>query len=1070
MVGKRRPAPRQYQGVMVSSTFTDLQEHRTALMEALRKEKLFAIGMEEYVPIPGDDVISSSLNMVREGSAYIGLISHRCGQVPECITRNPHSYSITRLEFEEAQHLNLPTLVFVMGDDHPVKKQDIETDAEKIKKLEAYRERAKAGRICIVFNSLEDFTSQAIHAVAGLRRHIEEETKSTAPRPKTAKITKSPRTAKPKTVSATKPDPIPIPPAFYAEPAYIGTHQFVGRQAELDVLSDWAVPADPHPVLLFDAIGGSGKSMLTWEWTTKHATQVRGDWAGCFWYSFYERGAIMADFCRRALAYITGKPLDDFRRMKTPELGELLLHHLQYHPWLLVLDGLERVLVAYHRYDAAQVPDEEANKPTDQIARRDPCTAIRPEDDDLLRALAAAAPSKVLITSRLVPRVLLNPASQPIPSVLRVPLPGLRAADAEALLRSCGVTGSSKAIQNYLKSHCDCHPLVTGVLAGLINNYFPDKGNFDVWAADPAGGGQLDLANLDLIQKRNHILNAALAALPKKSSQFLSTLALLSEAVDYPTLAALNPHLPCEPAEVEEPRKPEILPQWNQLSDANKKQRLREYQAALQRRKEYEQALKTRLQSPEFLAAPQELANTILDLERRGLLQYDGQTRRYDLHPVVRGVAAGGLRPEERDRYGQRVVDHFSQQAHSPYKEAETLEDVRNGLHVVRTLLKMGRYQQAYETYHSDLVITLFANLEAYAEILSLLRPFFPQGWTNPPNAVNESASPYLTNDAALALYYTDEPEEALGAYGPALLLGLKMADWAVLRGGLLNASSTLFSQNRLGKEERCLLLALDLAVLTDDKEHLFRIRLARFEQLSCIGQWMAAEAMWQSLDPMGRDWSRFTYRPGDAEGHYAKFRFLKGDLKEEHLARAEQLSKAGRNRFAIRTLHRLRGEWWLEQEQWALAAESLHEAVRMARAVGKTDAAAETQLALAKFHLGQIADPRREAEQLANAGQPSHRHLADLWLAISDHEQAKKHALAAYKWAWADGEPYVHRYELKKARALLEKLGAEIPKLPRYDPAKDEKLPWEDKVAAAIERLRAEKSGGKTGKRRERE
>lgn len=94
--------------------------------------------------------------------------------------------------------------------------------------------------------------------------------------------------------------PDPHTSGLYAEPSYIGSHEFVGREAQLDVLSDWAVPADPHPVLLFDAIGGSGKSMLTWEWTTQHATQVRGDWAGRFWYSFYERGAVMADFCRRA--------------------------------------------------------------------------------------------------------------------------------------------------------------------------------------------------------------------------------------------------------------------------------------------------------------------------------------------------------------------------------------------------------------------------------------------------------------------------------------------------------------------------------------------------------------------------------------------------------------------------------------------------------------------------------------------------------------------------------------------------------------------------------------------------
>jgi hypothetical protein len=124
-----------------------------------------------------------------------------------------------------------------------------------------------------------------------------------------------------------------------------------------------------------------------------------------------------------------------------------------------------------------------------------------------------------------------------------VALPGLRPADAEALLRSCGVTGDAQAIQNYLKSHCDCHPLVTGILGGLINDYFPARGEFDAWAADPASGGQLNLADLDLLQKRNHILKAALDAVPKSGRQILSLLALMSEAVDYATLSAINPNL-----------------------------------------------------------------------------------------------------------------------------------------------------------------------------------------------------------------------------------------------------------------------------------------------------------------------------------------------------------------------------------------------------------------------------------------------------------------------------------------------------------------------------------------------
>jgi tetratricopeptide (TPR) repeat protein len=208
----------------------------------------------------------------------------------------------------------------------------------------------------------------------------------------------------------------------------------------------------------------------------------------------------------------------------------------------------------------------------------------------------------------------------------------------------------------------------------------------------------------------------------------------------------------------------------------------------------------------------------------------------------------------------------------------------------------------------------------------------------------------------------------------------------------------------------------------------------------------------------MGRQWARDIYCPGDAEHHYARFRVWRGDLNGEHLTHAERLAKTGKNRATLRYLHGLRGEWRLQRGEWEPAVESLKEAVSMARAVGQTDATAETQLVTARFHLGQLADPRAAVEELANAREPFHRGLADLWLAIGEHEQAKKHALDAYKWAWADGEPFVLRYELNKSRAILEELGAAIPTLPPYDPAKDGKFPYEDEVVAAIEKLRAAK------------
>ena len=1052
-------APRLYAGVMVSSTFTDLKDHRTTLIRAVEGQGLKAVVMENDSARPDVDVIDSSLQMVRDASAYIGVISHKYGQTPACPKRNPGKLSITELEFNEAQQLQRPILLFIMGEKHPGCKSDFESNAAKKKKLMAFRERAKqmkqdspVHRVYATFDSLEDFNEKAIHAVAALRRHLDENAKACHP----ALPVPAPTTA--------TADPIPTPPAFYAEPSYIGSHKFIGRKAQLDVLNDWAAAADPHPVLLFDAIGGSGKSMLTWEWTTKYANKIRTDWAGRFWYSFYEKGGVMSDFCQRVLAYMTSQPIEEFRKKKTPELAELLFHHLQARPWLLVLDGLERVLVHYHRIDAAELSEEAANQPTDQIAQRDPCTAIRPEDDDLLRALAAAAPSKLLITSRLVPRVLLNPASQPILGVLRVSLPGLRPPDAEALFRSCGVTGDSQAIQSYLKSHCDCHPLVTGILAGLINDYLPDKGNFDAWITDAAGGGQLNLAKLDLVQKRNHILKAALDALTEKSRQLLSTLALVSDSIDYPMLKAFNPHLPPEPKEVPKPWNPESEPWWKQISGTKQQQVLKEYQAATKRWKEYEQAVEVWSKSTEVLAAPHELTQSIHDLERRGLLLYDHQSKRYDLHPVVRGIAAGGLKPAERERYGQRVVDYFSRQAHRPYAQAETLGDLRHEIHIVRTLLKMGRFQEAYYAYSGDLAQALKFNVEADAECMSLMRPFFPHGWSVPPEGFGERERSYLANEAAIALRAMGQWKESLAAFGVALLTDLRQKDWLNVRTDLCNITYALSSP---AKAERCLILAQDLAALINDGMGLFVAGLDRFDQLAELGQWEKAEALWHILDPMGRSWSRHAYRPGDAERTYARFRFRRGDLGEEDLARAERLAKEGKNRQALRELHALRGEWRLGQGQWSLAAESLHEAVRMAREVGDTNARAETQLALAKLHLHQLPKPRHVAEQLAQARKVSPRALAELWTFIGDNDQAKKHALEAYKRAWADGEPYVNRYELNKSTALLKQLGTEIPKLPPYDPIKEEKLPWEDEVAAAIAKLRAGKKANKTKPKR---
>ena len=415
------------------------------------------------------------------------------------------------------------------------------------------------------------------------------------------------------------------------------------------------------------------------------------------------------------------------------------------------------------------------------------------------------------------------------------------------------------------------------------------------------------------------------------------------------------------------------------------------------------------------------------------------------------------MKNEEKERFGLRVVDHFSSLPQAPFEQAESLEDLRPSLNVVHILLKLGHYQQAAHAYKGDVADALAYNVEAYSEILSLLRQFCRSKWDEPREEIGVADSGYLLMSAANVLR-TCESREAFTAYGGAIRAYLQLRDWTGVGAIIINIAATINDDNRLSDPLRLVALSLDLATVREDKPDLFKSRLTVF-QLEChVGQWTASENMWRSLNSMGRDWSRDYYRPGESEAAFAWFQFWKGTLQEKHLATAERLATEGKNRLTLRELYGLRGVWRLEQGDWELAATSLADAVRMARESGIPDLESETGLALAKHHLGQLAEPQREAERLAQLRQPAHRLLAQLWLALGDHEQAKHHALAAYRWAWADGEPYVHRYELTRTTELLQQMNVPIPNLPPYDPAKDEPFPWEADVRAAIEKLRAEK------------
>jgi hypothetical protein len=514
----------------------------------------------------------------------------------------------------------------------------------------------------------------------------------------------------------------------------------------------------------------------------------------------------------------------------------------------------------------------------------------------------------------------------------------------------------------------------------------------------------------------------------------LQTLALLQSGTDFETLKALNPHLPPEPDEVAQPTDPMHNLLWSRWDEDKRAQEKSRYEEALARRQVYLDALAAWKSDAAVRTAPGKLAETLRDLERRGLLQYDASGKRYDLHPLVRGVAAGRMAVNETLMLGQMVVDHFTRQSHDPWEQAKTLEDVAPGLNVVRVLIRMRRYKEAFYAYRGDLAMALFYNLEADAERQALLKPFFPDGWDHQPVQLDESDIPYLLSEAAGPLL-NDYPEQAQKLFERTIALNGTLSDGSRVVTALPYLAVIAENANRLAEMARILSLALEISEAMEVDDEIFRSKLFLVRRSIECGDRVMANTLWRELDGMSRPRNRALYRPGDLEASRIMDLFYRGELTEEALAEAETSAKNGYNRRVIRRLHRLRGEWCLAQKEPASAVESLTENLQMSREVGDEAASDEALIALARLRAGTDFDARGEAERLTAAMNKATKGalaLAELWHTLGERNAAVEHALRAHRWAAAEGEPYVHRYYLDRARALLGELGVTLPEVPR--------------------------------------
>ena len=223
--------------------------------------------------------------------------------------------------------------------------------------------------------------------------------------------------------------------------------------------------------------------------------------------------------------------------------ADLLLDFLRQPGTLLILDGFERALRAFSSMMAAYQGDEvqesgdrgqesDGFRPSSSVLRHSDRDCVSPVAEHFLRSLATlpGIRGKVLMTTRLRPRIVEGHGEELLLGCCERELTQMDPADAVAFFRGQGIRGARAEIEAACAPY-GYHPLSLRLLAGLIANDLRQPG-------DIAAARRLDVSG-DLIQRQHHVLEQAYESLTPDRRRLLSRIACFRGPVGYEALAAL---------------------------------------------------------------------------------------------------------------------------------------------------------------------------------------------------------------------------------------------------------------------------------------------------------------------------------------------------------------------------------------------------------------------------------------------------------------------------------------------------------------------------------------------------
>lgn len=474
--------------VFVSSTTKDLGEARERVCKQLLQLDLHPESMDWYASDPSPPKLLDDVK-IKSCGIFVIIVGHLYGSCPP-----GEEKSFTELEYETARALGRPVYPFLASDRLPSPPSLREEDAT-FAKLNAFRERLGRDHLPRLFDNIDQLCAGVAAALATSRSG-----------PKTP----ARRLAVPR-----------IPAPYLAHP-YPLQRNFTGRLKERAMLTEWVQDSSGAPMLSLIGMGGMGKSALTWFWLREDLPEEKVDFRGAIWWSFYEREADFRVFLNRALLYVGGGEIapeeipSDYERMQ--RLSEVL----RADPFLLILDGVERLLRVYHALDAAYRGDD-----ITQEERGDHLLCADSNSGFFLEWLASTGvKSKTLLTSRLQPKEL-----DGLDGCRREDLGQLDPDDAVEFMRRQGIKGPRGDIVRACEPY-DFLPLCLRLLSGAIRR-------------DPKKPGDIEVAQgwrppENLPRRQHHILQLSYDTMRKDRRELLSRIAAMRGPVDYETAAALS--------------------------------------------------------------------------------------------------------------------------------------------------------------------------------------------------------------------------------------------------------------------------------------------------------------------------------------------------------------------------------------------------------------------------------------------------------------------------------------------------------------------------------------------------